>query len=91
MVVIFDVIAPVGREHAMARREITPARFDGISVPMSDSGGSRALLQTVVQGTQEVEMTEVLLAEESERTASRLRHGPGDYDRKLVTPGLRVA
>jgi putative transposase len=85
MVVIFDVTDPVEREHAMANCEATPARLDWKAVLSSDDDGFRALLQTVVQEVLEVEMTEALQAEKSERTASRLGHRSGYYDRKLVT------
>ncbi len=85
MVVMFDVTAPVEREHAMANREATPARLDWKAVLSSEDDGFRALLQTVVQEVLEVEMTEALQAEKSERTASRLGHRSGYYDRKLVT------
>ena len=85
MVVMFDVTAPVEREHAMAKREITPAQFDWKAVLTSDEDGFRALLQTVVQEVLEAEMTEALQAEKNERTASRLGHRSGYYERKLVT------
>ncbi len=85
MVVMFDVTAPVEREHAMAKREATPAQFDWKAVLTSDEDGFRALLQTVVQEVLEAEMTEALQAEKNERTASRLGHRSGYYDRKLVT------
>src|SRR5260370_25942952 len=86
MVVMFDVTAPVEREHAMAKREATPAQFDWKAVLTSDEDGFRALLQTVVQEVLEAAMTEALQAEKNERTASRLGHRSGYYDRKLVTP-----
>jgi putative transposase len=85
MVVMFNVTAPVEREHAMANREVTPARLDWKAVLTSDEDGFRALLQTVVQEVLEAEMTEALQAEKNERTASRLGHRSGYYDRKLVT------
>src|SRR5260221_8618365 len=85
MVVMFDVTDPVEREHAMANREATPARHDWKAVLTSDEDGFRALLQTVVQEVLEAEMTEALQAEKGERTASRLGHRSGYYDRKLVT------
>ncbi len=85
MVVMFDVTNPVEREHAMAKREATPAQLDWKAVLASDEDGFRALLQTVVQEVLEAEMTEALQAEKGERTASRLGHRSGYYDRKLVT------
>jgi putative transposase len=85
MVVMFDVTDPVEREHAMANREATPARLDWKAVLSSEDDGFRALLQTVVQEVLEAEMTEALQAEKSERTASRLGHRSGYYDRKLIT------
>jgi putative transposase len=85
MVVMFNVTDPVEREHAMANREATPARHDWKAVLASDEDGFRALLQTVVQEVLEAEMTEALQAEKGERTASRLGHRSGYYDRKLVT------
>src|SRR5260221_13698010 len=85
MVVMFNVTDPVEREHAMANREATPARHDWKAVLASDEDGFRALLQTVVQEVLEAEMTEALQAEKGERTASRLGHRSGFYDRKLVT------
>jgi transposase-like protein len=63
MVVMFNVTAPVEREHAMANREATPARLDWKAVLTSDADGFRALLQTVVQEVLEAEMTEALQAE----------------------------
>src|SRR5246127_3907379 len=85
MVVMFNVTDPVEREHAMANREATPARLDWKAVLTGDENGFRALLQTVVQEVLEAEMTEALQAEKNERTASRLGHRSGYYDRKLVT------
>ena len=85
MVVMFDVTDPVEREHAMANRKATPARLDWKAVLTSDADGFRALLQTVVQEVLEAEMTETLQAEKNERTANRLGHRSGYYDRKLVT------
>jgi hypothetical protein len=85
MVVMFDVTDPVEREHAMANRKATPARLDWKAVLTSDADGFRALLQTVVQEVLEAEMTETLQAERNERTANRLGHRSGYYDRKLVT------
>src|SRR5260370_9140868 len=86
MVVMFDVTDPVEREHAMAKREVTPAQLDWKAVLSGDEDGFRALLQTVVQEVLEAEMSEALQAEKGERTASRLGHRSGYYDRKLVTP-----
>jgi putative transposase len=85
MVVMFDVADLVEREHAMAKREATPAQVDWKAVLTSDENGFRALLQTVAQEVLEAEMTEALQAEKNERTASRLGHRSGYYDRKLVT------
>ena len=85
MVVMFNVTDPVEREHAMANRKATPARLDWKAVLTSDADGFRALLQTVVQEVLEAEMTETLQAEKNERTANRLGHRSGYYDRKLVT------
>src|SRR6266481_1341434 len=85
MVVMFNVTDPVEREHAMANRKATPARLDWKAVLTSDADGFRALLQTVVQDVLEAEMTEALQAEKNERTAHRLGHRSGYYDRKLVT------
>jgi putative transposase len=85
MVVMFDVTDPVEREHAMAKHEATPAQLDWKAVLTGDENGFRALLQTVVQEVLEAEMTEALQAEKNERTASRLGHRSGYYDRKLVT------
>jgi putative transposase len=85
MVVMFNVTDPREREHAMANREVTPARHDWKAVLTSDVDGFRALLQTVVQEVLEAEMTEALQAEKGERTAGRLGHRLGYYDCKLVT------
>src|SRR6266852_5240959 len=85
MVVMFDVTDRVEREHAMAKREVTPAQPDWKAVLASDEDGFRALLQTVVQEVLEAEMTEALQAEKGERTDRRLGHRSGYYDRKLVT------
>src|SRR5207302_3156278 len=85
MVVMFNVTDPVEREHAMGNRKATPARLDWKAVLTSEADGFRALLQTVVQEVLEAEMTETLQAEKNERTANRLGHRSGYYDRKLVT------
>src|SRR6266478_3304809 len=85
MVVMLKVTDPVEREHAMANREATPARLDWKAVLTSEENGFRALLETVVQEVLEAEMTEALQAEKGERTAGRLGHRSGYYDRKLVT------
>jgi putative transposase len=52
---------------------------------LSDDGGFREVLQTVVQEVLEAEMTEAIGAEKGERTAGRLSYRSGYYERKLVT------
>src|SRR5215475_8303253 len=52
---------------------------------LSDEGGFRQVLQTVVQEVLEAEMTEAVGAERGERTAARLSYRSGYYERKLVT------
>ncbi len=69
----------------MTKQEGTLERIDWKAVLTSDANGFRALLQTVVQEVLEAEMTEALQAEKGERTASRLGHRSGYYDRKLVS------
>jgi hypothetical protein len=87
MVVMFNVTDPVEREHAMAKREVTPAQLDWKAVLASDEDGFRALLQTVVQEVLEAEMTETLQAEKNERTTNRLGHRSGlSNPRRRLTP-----
>ena len=69
----------------MAKHEATPAQLDWKALVTSGEDGFRALLERVVQEVLEAEMTETLQAEKNERTASRLGHRSGYYDRKLVT------
>jgi len=69
----------------MAKLDATPARVDWKALLSGEEDGFRVLLQQVVQEVLEVEMTEALQAEKGERTASRLGHRSGYYDRKLVT------
>jgi len=52
---------------------------------LSDEDGFRAVLQSVLQEILEAEMTEALGASKSERTADRVGHRSGYYDRKLIT------
>src|SRR4051812_8131899 len=84
MLVMFNV-TPQRREHAMTKNDLRLVRPDWKAVLTGDENGFRALLQTVVQEVLEAEMTEALQAEKNERTASRLGHRSGYYDRKLVT------
>src|SRR5262249_36890339 len=69
----------------MAKLDATPARVDWKALLSGEEDGFRVLLQQVVQEVLEAEMTEALQAEKGERTASRLGHRSGYYDRKLVT------
>jgi len=69
----------------MTKLKIAPAGVDLKALLQSDEDGFRAVLQGALQEVLEAEMTELLQAEKSERTAARLGHRAGYYDRKLIT------
>jgi putative transposase len=81
---MFDVTNPV-EGNAMTKMKIAPVGADMKSLLLSDEDGFRAVLQEALQGALEAEMTELLQAEKSERTAARLGHRSGYYERKLIT------
>jgi len=69
----------------MTKISVAPSGVDLKALLLSDEGGFRGVLQGALQEILEAEMTELLGAEKSERTAARLGHRAGYYDRKLVT------
>jgi putative transposase len=69
----------------MTKLKLAPEGVDMKSMLLSDENGLRAVLQAVVQEVLEAEMTEALGAGKNERTAERIGHRSGYYDRKLVT------
>jgi putative transposase len=69
----------------MTKRENKLVGSELKALLLSDEGGFRKVLQTVVQEVLEAEMTEAIGAEKGERTAGRLSYRSGYYERKLVT------
>ena len=69
----------------MTKLKIAPTGVDLKALLLSDEDGFRAVLQGALQEILEAEMTELLQAEKSERTAGRLGHRSGYYDRQLIT------
>ena len=69
----------------MTQLKLAPFGADMKALLLSDEDGFRAVLQSVLQEILEAEMTEALGASKSERTADRVGHRSGYYDRKLIT------
>ena len=69
----------------MTKLKLAPVGADMKALLLSDEDGFRAVLQSVLQEILEAEMTEALGASKSERTADRVGHRSGYYDRKLIT------
>ena len=69
----------------MTKLKLAPFGADMKALLLSDEDGFRAVLQSVLQEILEAEMTEALGASKSERTADRVGHRSGYYDRKLIT------
>ncbi|WP_428390406.1 IS256 family transposase [Lichenicoccus sp.] len=69
----------------MTKLNLAPLGADMKALLLSDENGFRAVLQAALQEVLEAEMTEALGAGKSERTAERVGHRSGYYDRKLIT------
>jgi len=69
----------------MTKLKLAPFGADMKALLLSDEDGFRAVLQSVLQEILDAEMTEALGASKSERTADRVGHRSGYYDRKLIT------
>ena len=69
----------------MTDRKGKSGTIDVKALLTGDEGFLRALVRTALQEVLEVEMTEALGAEKSERTAGRLGYRSGYYGRTLVT------
>jgi putative transposase len=69
----------------MTKLKIAPAGAEMKALLLSDEDGFRAVLRETMQAALEAEMTQLLQAEKSERTAGRVGYRSGYYDRKLVT------
>ena len=69
----------------MTKLKIAPTGAEMKALFESDENGFRAVLQAALQEVLEAEMTEALGAAKSERTADRVGHRSGYYDRKLIT------
>jgi putative transposase len=84
-VVKFEVTNPRGKGDAMTKLKLAPSGAEMKALLVSDENGFRAVLQAALQEVLEAEMTEALGAAKSERTADRVGHRSGYYDRKLIT------
>jgi transposase-like protein len=71
--------------HTMTERQGKSGTIDVKALLAGDEEFLRALVQTALQEVLEVEMTETLGAEKSERTAGRLGYRSGYYGRTLTT------
>jgi len=69
----------------MTKLKLAPSGAEMKALLLSDENGFRAVLQAALQEVLEAEMTEALGAAKSERTAERVGHRSGYYDRKLIT------
>jgi len=69
----------------MTKLKLAPSGAEMKALLVSDENGFRAVLQAALQEVLEAEMTEALGAAKSERTADRVGHRSGYYDRKLIT------
>jgi putative transposase len=69
----------------MTKLKLAPAGAEMKALMQSDPDGLRWVVQAVVQEVLEAEMTEALGAAKNERTADRLGHRSGYYERKLIT------
>ncbi len=84
-VVMFEVTNPRGKGDAMTKLTIAPSGAEMKALLLSDENGFRAVLQAALQEVLEAKMTEALGAAKSERTAERIGHRSGYYERKLIT------
>jgi transposase-like protein len=71
--------------HTMTKRQGKSATIDVKALLAGDEEFLRVLMRTALEEVLEVEMTEALGAEKSERTTSRLGYRSGYYGRTLVT------
>jgi len=69
----------------MTERKIKSGTIDVKALLAGDEEFLRGLVRTALQEVLEVEMTEALGAEKSERTAGRLGYRSGYYGRTLIT------
>ena len=69
----------------MTNLTLAPSGAEMKALLLSDENGFRAVLEAALQEVLEAEMTEVLGAAKSERTAERIGHRSGYYERKLIT------
>jgi putative transposase len=69
----------------MTKLKLASAGAELKALIASDEDGFRAVLQAALQEVLEAEMAEALQAGKSERTADRLGHRSGYYERKLIT------
>jgi putative transposase len=82
---MFEVTNPRGKGNAMTNLTLAPSGAEMKALLLSDENGFRAVLEAALQEVLEAEMTEVLGAAKSERTAERIGHRSGYYERKLIT------
>lgn len=85
MRVMFEVTDPDERKHTMTERK---GKGEGIAVKAvlaRDDAFLRTVVKTALQEFLEAEMTEVVGAGKSERTANRLGYRSGYYGRTLIT------
>src|SRR6201982_170681 len=75
---------PLARMHTMTERKGKSGTIDVKALLAGDEEFLRALVRAALQEALEVEMTEALGAEKSERTAGRLGYRSGYYGRKLM-------
>src|SRR6516162_9541285 len=71
--------------HTMTKRQGKSGTIDVKALLAGDEEFLRALMRTALEEVLEVEMTEALVAEKSERTTGRLGYRSGYYGRTLVT------
>src|SRR6201984_2459390 len=76
---------PLARMHTMTERKGKSGTIDVKALLAGDEEFLRALVRAALQEVLEVEMTEALGAEKSERTAGRLGYRSGYYGRTLIT------
>src|SRR6516164_6970579 len=85
MRVIWHSPDPLARMHTMTARKGKTGTIDVKALLAGDEEFLRALVRTALQEVLEVEMTQALGAEKSERTTDRLGYRSGYYGRTLVT------
>src|ERR1700756_666605 len=76
---------PLARMHTMTEKRSKSGTIDVKALLAGDEEFLRGVMRTALQEVLEVEMTEALGAEKSERTAGRLGYRPGYYGRTLIT------